>query len=253
MSDKFPMPVDAPSPPRNARPSTPPSPISVLLVDDHADLVTNVFAWLEGRNYILDAAPDGLSGLELGLAGSYDVLVLDWMLPRLDGLAVLRRLREAGSDIPVLMLTARTELSDKLASFGTGADDYLTKPFSIAELEARILALHARRVGRRRVLRVADLCYDLSTHEITRNGQRLHLHPGSRKLLEVLMRESPGIVGKERLEAALWGDDLPDRDLLRTHIYELRKRIDAGHAAKLLHTIPKLGYRLLAPTAGASE
>lgn len=124
------------------------APIRVLVVDDHLELVSNLFAYLERRNFVLDATRDGESAAELGTRGHYDVLVLDWMLPRLDGLQVLQRLRAADVDTPILMLTAKSDLPDKLSGFAAGADDYLTKPFSLAELEARILALHARRVGR---------------------------------------------------------------------------------------------------------
>lgn len=223
------------------------APVRVLIVDDHLDLIANVFAYLERRNFILDAARDGASALELCASTHYDVLVLDWMLPRLDGLQVLQRLRSAAVDTPTLMLTARTDLPDKLAGFAAGADDYLTKPFSIAELEARILALHTRHTGRARVLRVGSLSYDLATHQVLRDGQAVHLLGGPRKLLQLLMQESPGVVSKDRLESLLWGDDRPDRDLLRTHIYELRKRLDGDHPVKYLHTVPRLGYRVADP------
>ncbi len=225
----------------------PREPIRVLIVDDHIGLVSNVFAYLEHRNFILDAARDGESALDLGLNGHYDVLVLDWMLPRLDGLQVLQRLRASDIDTPVLMLTAKGDVPDRLSGFAAGADDYLTKPFSIAELEARILALHARRVGRARILHVGDLSYHLDSHRVVRGGRVLRLHNGSRKLLRLLMKESPKAVSKDRLEGLLWGDSRPDKDLLRTHIYELRKRIDGGQRAKYLQTIPRVGYRIADP------
>lgn len=223
--------------------------IRVLLVEDNQSLVANVFAYLEPRHVLLDAARDGLSGLQLALEPGYNVVVLDWMLPRLDGLSVLARLRALGSEVPVLLLTARSELPDKLAGFRSGADDYLTKPFAISELEARIQALALRRRGHKQLLEVADLRYNVSTQEVSRAGVALHLHTGCKKLLELLMRESPGVVPKTRLEAALWGEDLPDRDMLRSHIYELRKRIDGSHPVKLLHTVARLGYRLALPDA----
>lgn len=210
-------------------------------------MVINVFAYLERGNFVLDAARDGESALELVRSGHYDVLVLDWMLPRLDGLEVLQRLRAADVDTPTLMLTARSDIPDRLCGFAAGADDYLTKPFSIAELEARILALHARRVGRARILQVGPLRYHLASQHVTRAGQPIHLHCGPRKLLQLLMKESPHIVTKDRLESLLWGDDRPDKDLLRTHIYELRKSIDADYSVKLLQTVPRIGYRLVDP------
>src|SRR5690606_37486629 len=132
----------------------------VLIVDDHIELISNVFAYLEDRQFILDAARDGEAALSLCRQSRYDVIVLDWMLPRMSGLQVLQQLRGDDTDVPVLMLTARGELPDKLAGFSAGADDYLTKPFLIAELEARILALHARRAGRAKTLQVGPLRYD---------------------------------------------------------------------------------------------
>ena len=229
--------------------------IRVLIVDDHTDLVANIFGYLEPRNFILDAAQDRATALKLCLEYQYDVLVLDWMLPRLAGPDVLAELRRSGADIPILMLTAKTDIADKLSCFSRGADDYLTKPFSIAELEARILALHIRRIGRQQVLQVADLSYNLRTDTVTRGGEALNIHSGGKKLLALLMRESPGVVSKERLESLLWGDELPDKDLLRTHIYELRKRIDAGHAIKLIHSVLRVDYQLsrIADTACSSD
>ena len=144
------------------------------------------------------------------------------------------------------MLTARDELPDKIAGFRAGADDYLTKPFALPELEVRIEALLARARGRSRsrVLEVEDLRLDLSTLEASRGGQLLHLYPACRKLLETLMQASPAAVPRERLEHALWGDDPPDGDMLRSHVYELRRSVDGPFAVKLIHTLPRVGYRL---------
>ncbi|WP_132998892.1 response regulator transcription factor [Luteimonas arsenica] len=227
----------------------------LLVVEDNQSLVANLFDYFEARGHVLDAAPDGPTGYHLASTQAYDALVLDWMLPRLDGREVLRRLREAGHDMPVLMLTARDELPDKIAGFRAGADDYLTKPFQLPELEVRIEALVARASGRGRgrVLEVADLRYDLTTLDVTRAGRSLHLYPACRKLLEVLMRASPAAVTRERLEQALWGDDPPDGDMLRSHVYELRRSIDGPWPVKLLHTLPRIGYRLGEPATGDDD
>ena len=219
----------------------------LLVIDDNRNLVANLFAYFEARGHVLDAAPDGITGLHLALTKPYDALILDWMLPRMDGPEVLRKLRNEGlSDLPVIMLTARDELPDKLQGFRAGADDYLTKPFDLPELEVRLESLQARVVGRgrSRVLSVEDLRLDLSTLEATRAGTPVHLFPAGRKLLEVLMRASPAVVSREQLEFALWGDDPPDGDMLRSHIYELRREIDGPFAVKLIHTVPRAGYRL---------
>ena len=218
----------------------------LLVVEDNHGLVANLFDYFEARGHLLDAAPDGPTGYHLATTQAYDAVILDWMLPRLDGREVLRRLREAGHETPVIMLTARDELPDKIAGFRAGADDYLTKPFQLPELEVRLEALVARVAGRSRgrALDVGDLHYDLTTLDVARSGRTVHVYPACRKLLEVLMRASPAAVTRERLEHALWGDDPPDGDMLRSHIYELRRSIDGPFETKLLHTLPRIGYRL---------
>lgn len=222
----------------------------LLIVEDNRSLVANLFDYFEARGHTLDAAPDGVTGLHLAITQPYDVVVLDWMLPRMDGPEVLRRLREDGaSSVPIIMLTARDELPDKITGFRAGADDYLTKPFALPELEVRLEALMARANGRpsRRVLEVHDLRLDLSTLEATRAGKPLHLYPACRKLLETLLQASPAAVTRQQLEHALWGDDPPDGDMLRSHIYELRRSVDGPFAVKLIQTLPRVGYRLAIP------
>ena len=166
------------------------------------------------------------------------------MLPRLDGCALLRTLREHGIGTPVIMLTARDELPDKIAGFRAGADDYLTKPFALPELEVRLEALVVRARGRGRS---KDLRLDLETLEASRAGVELHLYPACRKLLVLLMRASPAAVTRRQLEEALWDDDPPEHDMLRSHVYELRRSVDGPFAEKLIHTLPRVGYRLVAP------
>lgn len=220
-------------------------PKRVLVIEDNPSLVANLFTYLEARQYTLDAAQDGQSGLHLAFTVDYDAVILDWMLPRLDGPEVVKRMRARGCATPVLMLTARDELPDKIAGFRAGADDYLTKPFALAELDVRLEALILRgRLGRVRLLEVADLRFDLATQIVTRAGVPLQLYAGGRKLLEALMRASPGVVERTRLEAILWGDSPPDYDMLRSHVYELRKSVDGPFAVKLIQTVPKVGYRL---------
>ena len=220
----------------------------LLVVEDNRGLVGNLFEYFEPRGHQLDAAPDGLVGLHLAATQDYDAIVLDWMLPRLDGVELLRKLREHGVDSPVIMLTARDELPDKIAGFRAGADDYLTKPFALPELEVRLEALQARRRDRRpRVLRVHDLELDLDTLEASRGGTPVHLYPAGRKLLQALMQASPAAVTRGQLEHALWGDDPPDHDMLRSHVYELRRSVDGRFAVKLIRTLPRVGYRLVPP------
>ncbi len=221
----------------------------LLVIEDNRNLVANLFEFFEPRGYQLDAAPDGIVGLHLASTQDYDAIVLDWMLPRLDGCALLRTLREHGIGTPVIMLTARDELPDKIAGFRAGADDYLTKPFALQELEVRLEALKARASGGRqsRVLQVHDLRLDLETLEASRAGVELHLYPACRKLLVLLMRASPAAVTRRQLEEALWDDDPPEHAMLRSHVYELRRSVDGPFPEKLIHTLPRVGYRLAPP------
>ena len=193
----------------------------ILVIEDNRDILANVLDYLQLKGLSVDSAQDGLSGLHLASTGHYDLIVLDIMLPGIDGFQVCKRLREDGhNEVPILMLTARDALDDRLQGLKAGADDYLIKPFALSELVARIEAILRRSQGsRKRQLKVADLTYDLDTLQISRAGQSLKLNPLGLKLLEVLMLKSPAVVRREALEEALWGDDCPDSDSLRSHIH----------------------------------
>lgn len=218
----------------------------ILVIEDNRDILANVLDYLQLKGYSVDCAQDGLSGLHLATTAHHDLIVLDIMLPGMDGYQVCKRLREdARSEVPILMLTARDALDDRIKGFQSGADDYLVKPFALSELVARIEAILRRsRGGRERQLKVADLVYDLDTLDITRAGQPLKLSPLTMKLLAILMQRSPAVVRREVLEEALWGDDSPDSDSLRSHIHQLRQIIDKPFDAPLLHTLHGVGYRL---------
>lgn len=221
----------------------------ILIVEDHRDIAENIGDYLAPKGHEIDFAADGVTGLHLAVTNDYDVIVLDLMLPALDGLAVCRRLREdAKSDTPVLMLTARDRLDDKVEGFQSGADDYLVKPFALKELEIRLEALRRRSQSAvaSRVLKVGDLEFDPDTQVVRRAGRRLELNPSLRRLLGLLMANAHRVVRRDELEAALWGDDRPDADVLRAHIYALRSIVDKPFDAKLLHTIHGTGYRLSA-------
>ena len=219
----------------------------VLLVEDNRNISEMVGEYLERKGFGVDYATNGSDGLRLATEGSYDVIVLDLMLPRMDGLEVCRRLRnEAKKSTPVLMLTARDTLDDKVRGLEVGADDYLVKPFAIQELEARIRALirRDRRQVSAEILEVADLVLDTATLRATRAGQELQLSPIALRLLTILMRESPRVVSRRDIEREIWGDGLPDSDTLRSHLYNLRKVIDKPFKSQVLHTIHSAGYRL---------
>lgn len=218
----------------------------ILVIEDNRDILSNVLDYLQLKGYGVDCAQDGFTGLHLATTAHYDLIVLDVMLPGIDGYLVCKRLREdAQGEVPILMLSARDALEDRLAGLRAGADDYLVKPFALSELAARIEAILRRsRGGRKRLLKVADLIYDLDTFDISRAGQALKLSPLTAKLLAILMQKSPSIVRREVLEEALWGDDSPDSDSLRSHIHQLRQIIDKPFDAPLLHTLHGVGYRL---------
>ncbi|MCP5145079.1 MAG: response regulator transcription factor [Gammaproteobacteria bacterium] len=219
----------------------------VLIIEDHHDIAANIGDYLEPKGYSVDFAADGVTGLHLALTETYDVIVLDLNLPAMDGIELCRKLRQDGKrDTPVLMLTARDQLDQKVEGFGAGADDYLVKPFAMKELEIRLQALHRRATSQRggRVLKVSDLEFDPETLVVKRGGKRVDLNPTMRTLLELLMRQSPRVVSRNDLEYAVWGDDRPDGDVLRAHIHSLRAAIDKPFETRLLHTVHGTGYRL---------
>ena len=221
----------------------------LLLVEDHADIAANITEYFASRDDVVDHAADGTHGLRMALEDGYDAVVLDLLLPGLDGLSLCRQLRQAGrTRVPVLMLTAKDLLSDKIEGFEAGADDYLVKPFSLAELDARLKALVRRASVQAtpRVLTVADLRFDLDTLEAERAGEPVKLNPTTRRLLMVLMQHSHRVVTRAELERELWGEQPPPGDFLRAHMHALRTAIDKSYAVKLLHTIHGTGYRLSA-------
>jgi DNA-binding response OmpR family regulator len=220
---------------------------TILIVEDHADIAEMVIDYLESRGFTADYAADGVTGLHLAVTNDYDAIVLDLMLPGMDGIKLCQKLREeARNKTPVIMLTARDTLDDKLNGLATGADDYLVKPFAIKELEARLHALIRRNRGEltREILTVGDLTVDTSTLSVMRSGQELSLTPIALKILTVLMRASPAVVSRQDLERKVWGDILPDSDALKSHLYSLRKVIDKPFETALLHTIQGRGYKI---------
>lgn len=219
----------------------------ILVIEDNQDIAANLGDYLEDRGHTVDFAADGVTGLHLAVVHEFDAIVLDLNLPGMDGLEVCRKLRnEARKQTPVLMLTARDTLDEKLTGLSAGADDYLTKPFAIQELEARLRALirrERRQVGSE-VLKVADLVLDPASLRATRGGTELQLSPIGLKLLTILMRESPRVVSRQEIEREIWGNSLPDSDTLRSHLYNLRKTIDKPYGKPLLHTVQSAGYRI---------
>ncbi|HQW80562.1 MAG TPA: response regulator transcription factor [Pseudomonadota bacterium] len=222
--------------------------LQVLVIEDQHDIAANIWDFLERRGYVVDHAADGEQGLASAMNTMVDVIVLDLGLPRLDGLDLCRRLRAAGNNVPILMLTARDTLDDKLRGFAEGADDYLVKPFAMTELEARIKALHRRQPPQAdQTLRVGSLSYNPTSMIATREGQSFVLTVAQSRILTTLMTLSPGVVSHDRLLRAVWGDGGGDRAALHTHVYALRGQIDRGFPSPLLHTVHGIGYRLAEP------
>jgi DNA-binding response OmpR family regulator len=221
--------------------------MKILVIEDNRDIAANLAEYLEPLGHELDFAEDGLEGLRLASSQSFDAIVLDVMLPKLDGFGVASRLRtEHRINTPIIMLTARDQLDDKLQGFASGVDDYLVKPFSVKELEARLLILekHGPIKTAQKELKVDQLKFDTTIIAAQRGGIGLDLNPIQRKLLEYLMRNTERVVTREELESVVWGNDVPDKDILRSHIYSLRNIIDKPFTYPLLHTIHGTGYRL---------
>lgn len=218
----------------------------ILAIEDNPDIIENMYDFFEEDGHIVDAAYDGNSGLKFVQQNSYDIVILDLMLPDMDGLEVCRRLREQGCSIPILMLTARDTLDDKECGFNSGADDYLVKPFSLRELNVRLLALIRRAKGHvsNAPLIIADLEFNPMTLKVSRKGRDIELPPIQIKILELLMRQSPKVVTREEIERYIWGEDLPETDSLRAHLHTLRNHIDKPFTEPLLQTIRGMGYRI---------
>jgi len=226
----------------------------ILIIEDNRDIAANLGDYLSDRGHEVDYAYDGVSGLKRAMSNAFDAMVLDLALPGMDGLEVCRKLREEGrKETPVLMLTARDQLDDKLAGFDSGADDYLVKPFELREVEARleVLARRGQRIAPRE-LEVGDLHFDLDTLTVTREGRKIDLNPIGLKLLEKLMSASPAVVSRAELEYHVWGEELPDSDSLRVHIHSLRAAIDKPFDKSMLTTRHGIGYSLVDPDAAAA-
>ena len=220
---------------------------NILVIEDNKDILVNIVDYLALKGFITDCAQDGLSGLHLATSEDYDLIVLDLMLPGLDGYQLCQRLRqEARLSTPIIMLTARDTLENRLQGFEAGADDYLVKPFALSELMARIEAVLRRTSGENtHLLEVEDLCLNLDTMQVFRAGHRLKVNPAGLKILELLIRKCPTVVRRSDIEKVLWNDDVTKGDNLRSHIHQLRQVVDKPFPKPLIHTVPKVGYRIV--------
>ncbi|GAC33314.1 response regulator transcription factor [Paraglaciecola polaris] len=217
---------------------------NVLLVEDDIDLASTIVDYLELETIQCDHASNGLLGLNLIERQPYQVIILDINMPKMDGLTLCALLRERGLDTPVLMLTARDSLNDKLQGFQVGSDDYLIKPFAMQELVARVQVLARRRSGEVKRLTLSDLVFDLSQRSAFLAQHPLKLSPTALKILEVLMRASPQTVSRQHIMQSVWGDEQPDSNSLKVHIYHLRKALDIHDASVTLETVASVGFAI---------
>jgi len=221
--------------------------VRVLVIEDDIDIAKNICDFLEQRGHSVDYAADGVTGLHRAVTDSFDAVLLDVALPGMSGLDVCRKLRsEARNDTPILMLTARDRLEDKLAGFESGADDYLVKPFALREVEARLRALTLRHSGRvvTRVLVVGGLRFDPQTQTLTRDGEVIKLPPKCVRLIEFMMQHPGRVFSRADLEVAVWGDTLESGETLRAHMYLLRRALAGPEQSGYIETVHGLGYRL---------
>lgn len=220
--------------------------LNVLLVEDQVNIAQNIADYMESKGHTFDFATNGQQGLEFALAEHYDLVILDLNLPQMDGLEVSKQLREkSGRHIPIIMLTARDSIEDKVSGFSMGADDYLTKPFSLQELEVRCLALSRRHLLQTsKVLSLGPLTIDRQSNRVTRAGEVLNLNSTGFKIMKVLAEAYPQVVSRSQLTREIWGDDPTESDAMRSHIYQLRNVLDKPFDFPLLKTVHGVGFVL---------
>ncbi|HCY63841.1 MAG TPA: DNA-binding response regulator [Oxalobacteraceae bacterium] len=222
----------------------------ILIVEDDATIAGNLYEYFVARGYGVDAAPNGLTALHLIATQHFDAAVLDIGLPGMDGLTLAQRIRkDAKSALPILMLTARDTLDDKLAGFGAGADDYLVKPFALKEVEARLVALLKRAQGQvvDTIQRLGELEYDPFSGIASWRGQPLKLPPKSLKLLQTLLARPGRLFSRDELEQTVWGQPQASSDTLRSHLSQLRRELTLADGRSIIETVHGRGYRLVNP------
>jgi two-component system OmpR family response regulator len=219
----------------------------LLLIEDDKKIASFVIKGLEAAGFAVDHAADGVRGLDLGLTEPYDVIIVDLMLPKLDGLSVIENLRRQKIATPVIILSAKDSVDDRVKGLQTGSDDYLSKPFAFAELLARVQALMRRNSGTSDPthLEVRDLRLDLITREVSRDGRRVDLQPLEYSLLAYLMRNAGKVVSKTMIMEHVWHYNFdPQTNVVEARICRLRDKIDKGFESQLIHTVRGVGYVL---------
>ncbi len=216
----------------------------ILIVEDEKKVAGFIKKGLEEETYAVDAAHDGEEGLHLAKEGCYDLVILDLMLPKMDGLEVLSELRKGKKDVPILLLTAKDTVEDRVTGLNKGADDYLTKPFAFSELLARVRVLLRR--GKAEVkteLQIADLSLNLVSHKVNRGGEEVELTSKEYSLLEYFMRNQGKVLTRTMIAEHVWDYNFDTfTNVIDVYVNHLRKKVDKGHSKKLLHTLRGVGY-----------
>lgn len=218
---------------------------NILVIEDDLDMAQVLQQGLEQENYRVTLAHNGWSGLELAQRGQFEAILLDVMLPGLDGCDLARQLRSGGIMTPILMVTARDSVGDIVTGLDAGAEDYLTKPFSFLELLARLRSLMRRGQPQPRELRVADLTMDTASHEVSRNGELISLTRTEYLLLENLMKNAGHVVSRDEIVKTVWGAKTAiEQNSIDVYVRALRAKVDVGYPDKLIHTVRGFGYKL---------
>jgi len=225
--------------------------LRILIIEDDAVIAANLYDFLEAHGHAVDAAADGVTGLHLAISQTFDVIVLDLGLPGMDGLTLARKLREeAQLDTPILMLSARDTLDDKLEGFSRGADDYLVKPFSLKEVEARLISMNRRSIGRTapRLLEAGTLSLNPRTMAVRFGANEVKLPPKCLRILELLIQEPGRVISRDEIERLVWGESQETSDTLRSHLHTLRRALTAAGGYDPVETLHGIGYRLRTTT-----
>ncbi|MCL1125645.1 response regulator transcription factor [Shewanella surugensis] len=220
--------------------------LKLLIIEDNKDVSGILCDFFEAQDTELDFADNGELGLSLALRYDFDAIILDVMLPKLDGFSLCKQLRASGCSTPVLMLTALDNKTDQLQGFDCGVDDYLGKPFDLDVINARIRALIKRHRGfvAQENLTFGDIDIDIAKHQVRRKGMLIVLTPTTYQILLLLVKQAPKIVKREHIIETIWGVSPPTNDVLRSHMYQLRNQLDKPFEEPMLATVPKIGFRL---------
>jgi DNA-binding response OmpR family regulator len=228
--------------------------MKILLIEDEPEIAAVIKHGLEEVRYSVEVADDGVTGLERALDGSHALIILDLMLPGMDGWQICHRLRSRRNVVPILMLTARDAVDDRVRGLEIGADDYLPKPFAFRELKARVQALLRRdKVHKGRTLRIADLEIDTGVERVTRAGQEISLTQREYLLLQALATREGQVLTRDMIQQVVWQDEDSYSNTVDVHIWALRKKIDVDPEVKLIHTVHGRGYMLKGPGSGEGE